>query len=179
MFTCRPEQRPRVTTEEKREITLALGWEMAREVEAKRDGWRTALRLAVAKLLFTLGRDWRAPRAASPRRHPQSDAVRRIGPALTAIHSRPVERVTLSDAADLCGLSTAQFSRLFVQTMGISFGRFRTRAHLAFAAHLLLTTGLGIDAIAAESGFTDASHLHRRFCRDIGVTPGEYRRQNR
>lgn len=179
MFTCPPANRPSVSDGEMRSTVLQLGREMARELEAKRDGWRIGVRLALAKLLFVLHREWRPSLPMSPRRHPQPSGLRRIAPALRAIHSRPVERVRLSDAAARCKLSTAQFSRLFVQNMGLSFGQFRTRAHLAFAAHLLLTTDLSIDAVAARAGFTDASHLHRLFVKHHEATPGEFRLQFR
>jgi transcriptional regulator GlxA family with amidase domain len=63
--------------------------------------------------------------------------------------------------------------------MGLSFGKFRRRAHLAYAAHLLLTTDHTMDAIAAEAGFVDGSHLHRHFVERYRTTPGEYRANTR
>ena len=179
MFTCDPADRPSVPDGEMRSTVLQLGREMAREIKARRDDWRIGARLTLAKLLFVLHREWRLSLPIPPKPQGQISGLRRIAPALRAIHSRPVERVSLPDAAARCGLSTAQFSRLFARNMGLSFGRFRTRAHLAFAAHLLLTTDLSIDAIAAESGFTDASHLHRLFVKHYKATPGEFRLQFR
>lgn len=179
MFTCHPEDRPSVLSDEMRSTVLRVGRDMACELEARRDDWRVGARLSLAKLLFVLHREWLQSLPKSPKPLLRTPGIRRIGPALEAIHSRPVERVSLPDAAARCGLSTAQFSRIFERSMGLSFGRFRTRAHLAFATHLLLTTDLSIDAIAAESGFTDASHLHRLFVKHHDITPGQFRRQLR
>ena len=72
-------------------------------------------------------------------------------------------------------MSRATLNRLFRRTMGISFGKFRIRAHLGHAAHLLHTTHLGLTEVATEAGFTDASHLYRMFVKHYGVTPRQYR----
>ncbi|MBV8518073.1 MAG: helix-turn-helix transcriptional regulator [Acidobacteria bacterium] len=39
-----------------------------------------------------------------------------------------------------------------------------------------LRDGARVAAVAAELGFSDQSHLHRRFKGTFGVTPGEWRR---
>ncbi len=43
-------------------------------------------------------------------------------------------------------------------------------------AQALLRAGLAPADVAAEVGFTDQSHLTRRFKRILGITPGRYRR---
>jgi len=42
-------------------------------------------------------------------------------------------------------------------------------------ARRLLQAGHDIAAAAADSGFSDQSHLGRHFLRAFGVTPGRYR----
>ncbi len=74
-------------------------------------------------------------------------------------------------------MSASRFHLAFKGTMGVSFGQFTLRARTASAAHLLLWSNLGVQQIAAQTGFTDASHLHHAFVRLYGYTPGEYRRQ--
>ena len=178
MFACQPRYRPNPSGET-RTAVIAIGEEIAHECEEKSEGWQTAIRLLTARLLLLLARDWDAPPDAKNTRRLPSSTYRRILPALASLHAEPAKRLSLGDAGALCGLSPAQFARIFVRTTGISFGRFRTRAHLALAAHHLLRSDLSIERVADLSGFTDASHLHRQFLRAYGVSPGRYRELNR
>jgi len=164
---------------ETRRVVLGIAREIADEAEHKRSQWSTVVRLCLAKLFVILGRCWQPEdvEGAADARAPVT--FDRIMPALAAIRSLPAQRLSLAQAAADCGLSTAQFSRVFARTMGISFGRFRVRAHLSYAASLLLETGSSIDAVATRAGFTDASHLHRLFVKHYEATPGEFRHQFR
>jgi len=179
VFTCAPTERPRVSSEGMRERILAIGRPLRREIEERSPGWQIALRLGVGSIILAMIRNWEAP---SPRGQPRGahrPRLSRIMPALAAVHARPADRITVDRAAAACNLSSAQFSRVFRQTMGLSFAKFRLRAHLAYAAHLLISTDLAIDAIAAEAGFVDGSHLHRNFVEHYSETPGRYRVQGR
>ena len=77
----------------------------------------------------------------------------------------------------VCGLSASQFVHSFRRLMDLSFGSFRTRTRLAYAAQLLLSTDHSVERLAERLGFTDASHLHRSFARIYGCTPARYRRE--
>lgn len=59
------------------------------------------------------------------------------------------------------------------------------RKHAAQQVHLRLAeakrrlgAGVPIAAVAADLGFADQSHLHRRFKGAFGMTPGEWRRMH-
>ena len=175
LFTCDPADRPVVSSDGMRERIVAIARQLEGEIEDKSPGWHIALRLGLGSIILALSRGLTRSSAAAGRRRAQVPGLDRITPALAAVHARPAERITVNDAAAACGLSAAQFSRVFREITGLSFGRFRLRAHLAYAAHLLLTTDLAIDTIAAKAGFVDGSHLHRNFLRYYGETPGRYR----
>jgi transcriptional regulator GlxA family with amidase domain len=85
----------------------------------------------------------------------------------------------LDEAAEACGLGRAQFSIVFREVVGLSFGRFSRRLRLGVVAQLLLGTDRPVAAIAAETGFVDASHLHRTFVKHYGCTPNAYRLEHR
>jgi AraC-like DNA-binding protein len=176
-FASPPSERPMHPDPETREVVLALARELRDEIEQKPRGWETAVRLAVGRLLFEVSRNWEAPSRPSALPSSRASGLARIMPALEAIHARPAARVGLEQAAAACGLSAPHFSRVFGRITGLSFAKFRLRAHLAYAARLLLTTELPTDAVAAQAGFVDGSHLHRNFVRQYGSTPGRYRKQ--
>jgi len=176
-FAVPPGQRPRIDSAEKRELVLALGDEFLREYQRDLPDWETGVRLDLLKVLFALCRGWTPPSAPSAVPHVRPASLARILPALRLVHARPVRRVSLAEAAAACCLSRARFSLVFRATMGLAFGQFCLRARLAAAADLLLNTQLPVEAIAAETGFWDASHLHRSFVRGYGATPACYRQQ--
>jgi len=177
IFALPPAVRPRVETSKARSSILALGEELGGEFASKRAGWMTAVRLGVLRILFLLSREWRHPSPARVWSSLYASDLGRIMPALRLLHNDPPKAVRLSEAAQVSGLCAAHFGRVFLKTMGMSFQRFCMRARLAWVANRLLTTNLPIEAVAADAGFVDGSHLIHTFAKHYGCTPGEYRRQ--
>jgi AraC-like DNA-binding protein len=153
MFAAPPDQRPRVESEGTREVTLAAAEELRREMKERGRGWLSAMRLGILRLLLAVGREWQP--------------------------WHPSGRLSLEEAAAACGLSASQFSHIFRHTMGLSYGSFRARTRLGYAAQLLLTTDQPVECIAEQLGFVDASHLHHAFTKVYGCTPARYRTEGR
>jgi AraC-like DNA-binding protein len=66
-----------------------------------------------------------------------------------------------------------------VQTSGKSPGEYRADEIVRRACSLLLESNETLAAIAADLGFHDAFHLSKRFKQVVGMSPQEFRRQNR
>jgi AraC-like DNA-binding protein len=177
MFTVPPSRRPMARTPELRRLALSVAEEAMREYDQRRMGHAMALRVQLLRLLIALRREWRAPAASEVRRSLDASYVERIQPAVTLANSRPMRQVHPSEAAAACGLSLSRFHEIFTQTMGLSYGEFCLRARLAFAAHMLLSTSMPVDAVAREAGFTDGSHLYHRFLEHYRRTPSDYRKE--
>lgn len=64
----------------------------------------------------------------------------------------------------------------FRREYGISMVRYLIHRRLELAQHLLATTDLSVQAVAASSGFSDAPHFMRTFKATCGVTARAYRR---
>jgi len=86
--------------------------------------------------------------------------------------------ISVDDVAAVCGLSRAYFTSAFRRATGetphLCLLRFRIER-----AKTLLTGPLTIADIALECGFADQSHLTRAFAKQIGITPGVWRRERR
>ena len=177
LFAVPPSKRPRVSSPDIREAALAIGRELRHEIQRKDPGWQSLVRLDLLRLLLYLSRGWNPPSLRQPGRRGYAGSLRRIMPALTLVHEHNPETISVAQAACACGLGRSRFTTLFRQTAGVSFGKFRQRARLAYVAHLLRATGLSVEDIAAEAGFADSSHLHRSFVKYYGCTPGRYRDQ--
>lgn len=174
-FAVPPRDRPWVKTDEVRAQVLQIGREMREEIEAKRRSWVFALRLQLLRLLFVLSRDWEPAPPSAARAGGAAANLNRIMPALAMVRDLREPRARLPEAARRCGLSPSRFAVLFRQMMGVPFARFALRARLAYAAQRLVATDLPIERIAEETGFADASHLHRHFVKQYGQTPRRYR----
>lgn len=113
-------------------------------------------------------------RALDDRPRPQPQAAR-VARAIQALADDPAHQWTLTDLAQLVGLSRFHFLRSFAAAVGLTPHAFQVQARLHLARRLILA-GEPVAAVAAEAGFADQSHLTRLFGRSYGMTPGRYAR---
>lgn len=84
------------------------------------------------------------------------------------------EAPSLTELAELCGLSTRQLTRGFRESRGRSIGDFLAENRLRQSRELL-AGDTSIKAIAYTLGFSSPSSFCYAFRRDTGETPGQYR----
>ena len=181
LFALPPDRRFQGLGHVSRERVLAIGREIVSELEERRPFWDHVIRLHLLRFLSEVMRACNDPEVlgSGPFPHTDGTALARVIPGVKLVQAGPQRRVSGPEAAAACNLSPSRFYHLFRSAMGISFGAFALRARVAFAAQHLLHTDEALHQIAEESGFADASHLHRTFVRQYGCTPGEYRAQAR
>jgi AraC-like DNA-binding protein len=167
--------RPYVSSDEQRRRILSWGQHMRHEIEQKPPKWMTSIKLSLVQILFDVSRTWRAPVSRQSDPGSPGTSLGRIMPAVDLLRERGPAFVGVEEASRACSMSRTTFNRLFQHVMGVSFGRFRIRSQLAYAANRLLTTDLTTNRIALDAGFSDGSHFHRAFLKHYGQTPGQYR----
>ena len=91
------------------------------------------------------------------------------------IEDRLTENVSLDELAAHAAMSPYHMLRVFRKATGMPPHVYRTQQRL-IRAKALLNAGVPIVEVAAQTGFTDQSHLTRRFKRAYGIPPGEYAR---
>lgn len=96
--------------------------------------------------------------------------------AIEMMNASPEARVSLMEISSELGLSQWHFSRQFRKTTGLSPYQYLLRARVD-RARRLLESGHAISQVAALTGFTDQSHMHRHFKRILGTTPGAFCRK--
>lgn len=74
------------------------------------------------------------------------------------------------------GLHPVYVSRAFRRHYGMSMTDYARAARIRNARHILSSSRCSVAAVAAEAGFSDASHLCRTFTQLLGITPRAYRR---
>ncbi len=84
--------------------------------------------------------------------------------------------LALRDLAAHARMSQRTFARRFQEETGTSPGRWLIQQRVHRARHLLETTDLPVDRIAAEVGFATGTSLRQHLQAAIGVSPRAYRR---
>ena len=107
------------------------------------------------------------------------DHVERLLPALERLRLDPSATVPLQDAAAVCSLSPAYFSRRFKRVFGMNFTDYTRAYRLHLAARRILSSGAAVSHIAYGVGFSSASHFTALFHERFGMTPRDYRRSMR
>lgn len=121
----------------------------------------------------------RAPMIKSEKLPGDAQGLQRLRPAIDRLRKNPATAPGAEQAAALCALSPAYFSRRFKQQVGMSWSDYVRTHRLHLASRRLLETDRSIAAIAGELGFATPSHFGELFLHRFGMTPGEYRRSGR
>ncbi len=114
-------------------------------------------------------------RHAAPPQAPRSPGPERRAVRLSRVYleEHEKENVTLEALARFAGLSAFHLCRVFRGAVGMTPHAYQTQARVR-RAKSLLSAGLPITQVAAETGFYDQAHLTRHFKRIVGLTPGRY-----
>ncbi|WCB93790.1 hypothetical protein DSM104299_02506 [Baekduia alba] len=107
-------------------------------------------------------------------RTPHDDRALRL--ACDYLGEHHARNVGLDELATAAGIGKFRLIRLFRERTGLPPHALHL-AHRIRAARRLLEQGQPIADVAASTGFTDQSHLHRHFQRSLGLTPAAYRRR--
>lgn len=87
--------------------------------------------------------------------------------------------ISVEDMAHECGMSARNFSRRYVEIMGIPPAKGLEALRVDAARDLLMGSDQGTKQIAQACGFQDDERMRRAFLRNIKTSPSEYRKQFR
>ncbi|MFH8343980.1 GlxA family transcriptional regulator [Streptomyces sp. NPDC018045] len=85
-------------------------------------------------------------------------------------------RLSLKDLAAHCHMSVRTFTRRFRQEAGLSPAEWLASARLQHVRHLLESTDLPVDDIAARAGLGSGTNLRQHMRTALDTTPSAYRR---
>lgn len=100
----------------------------------------------------------------------------RLAPALEAIHADPAERWTLDRLAKRASLGRSSFAARFREAMGTTPHGYLTLWRMQTARRLLADSTLSLERIAIQTGYDSAASFSRAFKKDLGTSPGAYRK---
>jgi AraC-like DNA-binding protein len=93
-------------------------------------------------------------------------------------HKQSVE-LSLSQAAEMCFMSQAHFSRVFKGMFRYAYSEYRLRHKLYSAARLISQSNKSITEISYELNFSSPSHFITQFSKQFFITPNKYRKERR
>ena len=99
--------------------------------------------------------------------------------AAQLITDRHRENLSLGDVADEVELSRERLSRLFHESLGITFSEYLVQVRLTTAREFLSDTDNTITEVAYDSGFQSLSQFNRSFAKLEGKTPSAFRKSTR
>ncbi|GAB2835929.1 AraC family transcriptional regulator [Actinocorallia aurea] len=102
-----------------------------------------------------------------------------VSAALHAIHADPAHRWTVALLADAAHVSRSTLATRFKRTVGRGPLEYLTRWRLELGAHRLAATSQTIAAIAGAVGYGSEAAFSLAFKRELGTSPGRYRKQAR
>lgn len=95
------------------------------------------------------------------------------------IEAHLADRIAAVDLAALINVSTGQLFRAFKISVGVTPFRYIGRRRLELACTLIRTTREPLSQIALACGVCDQAYLCRMFRRMIGMSPSDWRREQR
>lgn len=152
-------------------------WE---EFENPQKGGELIRQGSLERILIDLARKCPALSASIAKNPMEQDNVNQMNPlirkALLYIHHHFREPLTLSETAEVCGLSANYFSECFRKYTGFTFQSYVLNQRLLFAKALLQTTKLPVTEICYASGFNTMAHFERAFKKSFDLCPRDVRK---
>ena len=102
-----------------------------------------------------------------------------IRPAIDYIHAHYDEPITLTEIGKAAHLSVSRLAHVFKEQMGITLIDYVTGVRIERAKELLLGTDQSCTEICFQAGYTNHSYFTRTFKSLVGMTPRQFRAQNR
>jgi transcriptional regulator GlxA family with amidase domain len=106
---------------------------------------------------------------------PEEPDAPTLTPLLQWLSENLERQHTVEDLAARVYMAPRTFARRFKAETGTTPHDWLTGQRLLHARRILEETDLGMDAVAARSGFGDAATMRHHFARRVGTTPQSYR----
>ncbi|MBR3933257.1 MAG: helix-turn-helix transcriptional regulator [Clostridia bacterium] len=87
--------------------------------------------------------------------------------------------ISINSLSKVLHLSTKQTERIVTQEMNSSFKNLVIKIRLETAMHYLKETNLSITEVAQKVGYRSYNGFYRVFLSHVGITPQDYRKQNK
>ena len=149
------------------------------EISSRSYGYDIMLRSQVYMLLMNIVRRWLDMGMVIDTGDLAAEESPSIDSVTEYIDSLMQDNIKVSEIAEKCGLSYSAFAKKFREVYGISCKEYIERMRIYKAEEYLLFTDYDMNYISQETGFSDCSHMIKSFKQIHGITPKQFRMNNR
>jgi len=111
--------------------------------------------------------------------HIDPSRSKRIEKVTNYIQESLHNEIRIKEVAEMVNMSETAFSHFFKKQTQRTFTDYLTDIRIGYAARLLMDSEQTISEICFESGFNNVSNFNRTFKKKRGVTPSDFRSQQR
>jgi AraC-like DNA-binding protein len=147
---------------------------LVKEYETKESGYRIVIKTLLIELFIFLSRCYER-RIQNPMLAlgSEDEVIAHICEFIKLHHARSL---SLAQICQLCGMSQSAFSNKFKKHVGLTFVEYRNQIRIDIAKDLLTDSDYKILNICHKVGFDDLSFFSRTFKKQVGLSPGSYRK---
>lgn len=107
-----------------------------------------------------------------------SDVSARLQPAKELIEQRFHSAITLEQLAKACSMSVTNFRREWQKAYHTTPIQYRDEIRISYAKEYLISGYYSVSEVAARCGFENPGYFIRFFEKNVGMTPGAFRKQS-
>lgn len=147
------------------------------EYTLRADGYERMLRAYLTILLIKVFRAYRMDHQLDRSLSGMKRQI--VENTVTYVQQHYDENIRLEELAALSFLSPSYFSKVFKEYTDQTLTQFIQNQRIQAACQQLRSTDIPIDSIAEDVGYKDIKSFYAVFRKLMGVTPGQYRKDNR
>jgi two-component system, response regulator YesN len=103
----------------------------------------------------------------------------RLKPVLEYLQRNYKNKISLKDIAKAAHISASRLCHLFKEQLNATVFDYLTNLRINQVKYLLLSTDMTCIEMCFDSGFTNLSYFNRTFKKRVGMTPTQFRNQNK
>lgn len=149
------------------------------EYQEQEKGWQISVEAMLMYLLTLIYRSYDKNQELDEEPDNFQIMYTRISAVFDYIEANFKESIALSTLAELVSISPHYLCKCFKKITGRTIFEYIEQMRVRYSCFLLQTTQKPVMEIALESGFNTVSYYNRIFKKNVGMTPKEYRNQNR
>jgi len=146
---------------------------MLNEMQNKEPGYELFLKNKLEEIIIFLARKY------SQISIPKAKSLVRIGKAIHFIENNFNQNIYIQQLADISFMSIRNFQRIFKDATSLSPNDYLLEMRIQHASRLLKETDFAVYDVSDQVGIADWFYFSKAFKKKFGVSPMNYRKQNR